>query len=362
MTVEGYGQDLQLTITNVSCNGLCNGVINVNLISTQNCGNGPYQYQIVGPSPSLVSTTSAVISESTYSFTNLCIGSYTVNVLVNGNICYSTSQSIIGPSILSTSLSIVQPQCNLVNAVGNNNLGSAIITVNGGSTGGCFNGCRGYNVYWTGPGGTSGGSPLLNNTCPKEIIYAPNCNPPESNTYVMNNLPSGTYNVSIEDNNNCPVATSFTITQPPAISVSNTINNVPCNGGNGSILVSPSGGTLGAGYNISWSGTTSGNPNGNTPETLPFSISPLGIGTYNVTVTDGNGCIATQNNLSITQPPALTVTHTTQAVNCFNGTTGSATFTVSGGVPGYNISWTGPTPGSPAGVEIAAAGGSYTGG
>ncbi|MCB0532933.1 MAG: SprB repeat-containing protein [Saprospiraceae bacterium] len=50
---------------------------------------------------------------------------------------------------------------------------------------------------------------------------------------------------------------------------------------------------------------------------------------------------------------------TTQAGSC-NSTNGTIKVTASGGAPGYNIAWNGPSSGNPAGIEIAASGGMYT--
>ena len=326
---KSYGQDLQFTITNVSCNGgTNNGAIQVNLISQSNCGPGPYQFQIVGPGVSTTTVTSPIISSSNYTFSNLAAGSYVINVLVSGTVCYSTTQTVTVPLPLVVVTTYTQPLCNQLNQVGaSSSLGSALVTVSGGSTGGCANPCRGYNIQWAGGHTPSSGGSL--NACPPEIIT---CNSTGSNTYPISNLVPGAYTITIEDLNNCSVTDNFNINPPTQINVNPSVNNVPCNGGNGSISVSPSGGTVGAGYNISWNGTSSGDPNGNIPETLPYLITPLGVGSYNVTVSDGNGCTAQQNNIPITQPPALTVSKTTSPAKCFNTATGSATFTVSGSI------------------------------
>ena len=363
MTQAGYGQGgITYTIVPAQCNGASSGSINVILSENNDCAPGPYQYQLVGPYPvgslpnagttitTLPATTTSSLSQL---FTGLASGLYNINILINGVLCTGVEGANVSqPPAIVVTQNVTQPTCNQANAVGNNYLGSAVITINGGSTGTCVNNCRGYNLQWSGP--TAGGSL---NGCPKEIITCSQS--AGTNTFTMSNLPGGTYNISIEDNNNCPASTSFTITQPSAINVTNTLTNVPCNGGTGSILVSPTGGT--PGYNVTWGGISSGNPSGNTPETVPYNITPLGVGNnYSVTVTDANGCSATQNNIAITQPPALQVTSSTTPVLCFNGTSGTATFMVLGGVAGYNVSWTGPTPGSPPGFEIAAEGGSYT--
>jgi large repetitive protein len=361
---KGYGQDLSYNITDVKCYGASTGIITV---TTSNCGTGPFKYQITGPTgPNSTTFLSPQVGNTTYSFPNLSAGTYSVTCLVlsNGNwvVCKTVNGIPVAQNDLyNVTTSVTQPTCNVANAFNGNNLGSALITVNGADPGGCFLQAYGYNVSWTGP--VSGGNHLSD---PREIITCDKTL--ATNTLAINSLPDGIYTLEVRDNWNCPYSTVFTISQPPAISPTITPINIPCNGGSGSVGISnlnASDGTPGNGFNISWSGASSGNPNGSTPEITPpsytnYTINPLGVGTYSVTVNDGNNCVFTQNNIQITQPPALQVTSSVEPALCFNQASGSAIFTVEGGVPGYNISWTGPTPGSPAGVEIAAAGGSYT--
>ena len=320
--------DFQIAFSSITCNGLCDGNATVSLISTQNCGNGPYQYQIIGPSPSVATTTSPVTLATSYTFANLCAGSYSVNALVSGNVCASGSFNITQPPLLYTSISTILPLC-----AGND--GSALITVNGGQPSGCANSCRGYNVLWTGPGGMSGGSL---NACPKEIVTCSQSSP--TNTYSLTNLSPGTYNVTIEDHNNCPVSTSFTISPPPPpITVSGLLAN-------NSIDIIVTGGT--PGYTYSWS-------NGATTEDL----SNLSPGNYTVTITDANGCTASQVFTIQNQNPVLSINSTISPVLCFGGQDGMINLTITGGNAPYNVSWSGPVSGNPAGNEIVNSGGSY---
>ena len=308
---KGYGQDLTLAIANVTCNGLTNGTITINLVSQVNCGPGPYQYQIVGPSPSSNTVTSAVTSSTTYTFTNLAAGTYQINVLTNGVACTSISQSVNQPLALVATPTI--------------NLNSATITVNGGSTGGCANPCRGYNVLWTGGNPPMSGGSL--NACPPEIIT---CSQNSiNNTYSMTNLSPGTYTITIEDINNCMVTSNFFI-PPSSLTVNSTLVNVLCNGNaTGSIDLTVSG--TAAPYTYLWS-------TGQTTQDL----TNLQAGTYSVTVTDANGGTAT-TNATITQPQPLSLTTTSVNILCHGNNSGSINATVGGGTPGYTYSWTGPS-------------------
>jgi hypothetical protein len=108
--------------------------------------------------------------------------------------------------------------------------------------------------------------------------------------------------------------------------------NLTCNGaGNGAASVNvPTGGT--PPYTYNWSpGTPSGD---GTP-----SVTGLNAGNRTCTVTDANGCLASQT-FTITQPTGLGTTIGSQTnVTCFGGTNGSATANGSGGTAPYTYSW-----------------------
>ncbi|HTA83623.1 MAG TPA: SpvB/TcaC N-terminal domain-containing protein, partial [Bacteroidia bacterium] len=141
-------------------------------------------------------------------------------------------------------------------------------------------------------------------------------------------LSAGTYTINVTDYDGITGSSTVTITQPTALSVSaSATSNVSCNGGsNGSVSSTPSGGT--SPYTYSWSG-------GGTNSTKASLIA----GTYTITVTDNNGCIAT-TTATITQPTALTVSaNVTSNVTCNGENNGSVSSTPSGGVSPYTYSW-----------------------
>jgi hypothetical protein len=144
----------------------------------------------------------------------------------------------------------------------------------------------------------------------------------------LTNLSAGIYNLTTTDSNGCQITSSFSVTAPnAALNISESHSNISCFGGsNGSIDITVIGGTIPYTYN--WS-------NGQNFE----DITGLIAGTYNVTVTDTNGC---QSNLSITlsQPAApVTVSHTNVNVACFGFNTGSIDINVAGGTGAYSYLW-----------------------
>ncbi len=143
-------------------------------------------------------------------------------------------------------------------------------------------------------------------------------------------LTAGSYTVNVTDASGCTASASVTITQPPLLTVSvGPPVNVLCNGNNnGSDVASAAGGTGPYGY--SW--------NSFPVQTSPNAVG-LSAGTYTVTATDANGCIATAS-VTITQPTALTLTAAGFPTTCNGGADGSATAIPGGGVNPYTYAWT----------------------
>jgi gliding motility-associated-like protein len=144
----------------------------------------------------------------------------------------------------------------------------------------------------------------------------------------LTNVVAGTYNVTITDANGCTTTSSGTVTQPAAaLAASTTTTAVLCFGdATGGVNLTVTGGT--APYTYLWS-------NGATTEDLTNVVA----GTYNVTITDANGCITTSSG-TVTQPAAaLAASTTTTAVLCFGDATGGVNLTVTGGTSPYTYLW-----------------------
>ena len=224
--------------TNISCFGGANGTATVN---TPTGGTGTYTYNWTPGNPS---------GDGTATVTGLSAGSWTCTV-TDANACTASQVfTITQPTALTSSISTqTNVSCN------NGSNGAATVTVSGGTPG--------YTYSWAPSGGTAA---------------------------TATGLAAGTYTCTITDANSCTSATSVTITQPSLlIAIANVDNNVSCNGGvDGGATGFASGGT--APYTYFWSNAAT-----------TASITGVTAGTYNVTITDANGC-SDLASITITQP------------------------------------------------------------
>jgi hypothetical protein len=139
------------------------------------------------------------------------------------------------------------------------------------------------------------------------------------------NLCAGTYTVAVLDSNQCLDSASITITEPDSINTVFSGLSVLCNGDcNGSYTDSITGGTS----PFSFATCTGQN-------LLPGTLC---AGNYCVTVTDANGCTAS-NSFIVTEPAALAVASTYLNPSCFVCTNGFIDVNASGGTGPYIITW-----------------------
>ncbi|MDZ4844277.1 MAG: SprB repeat-containing protein, partial [Chitinophagales bacterium] len=136
------------------------------------------------------------------------------------------------------------------------------------------------------------------------------------------------------DSFGCNYADTITLTQPTPLLTSYTTGSFPngfgvtCFGAlNGSINLSVSGST--PGYDYAWS------PGGATTQDL----TSIGAGTYYVTVTDTNSCVAL-DTVQISSPSEIILSETHLGAGCSGDSSGSIDVTVSGGTPNYTYAWT----------------------
>jgi gliding motility-associated-like protein len=168
----------------------------------------------------------------------------------------------------------------------------------------------GYTFSWTGPDGFVSTAPSLEG------------------------LQAGEYRVQVSGGGNCLLEKSMELTQPESLRVNQSqVNNLCFQGTSGSLLVTVSGGV--PPYSYAWSGP-------NNFSSSVANLQNLVSGTYQVTVTDANGCAVTGSLQTITEPAPLALTQSKVNNVCFQGNAGSISITVTGGTAPYSYAWTGP--------------------
>jgi hypothetical protein len=139
-------------------------------------------------------------------------------------------------------------------------------------------------------------------------------------------LSAGTYSVTVSDSSGCFKSLSISVVDPDTLNVStmNSTNPTSCGANNGVANASVTGGV--APYTYFWSNGQNQQNNIN-----------LSTGTYDVTVTDANGCVRT-NTVTLIDPAAPTLTGVSATVTCSNDL-GDVAVTVTGGTAPYIYAW-----------------------
>ncbi len=204
------------------------------------------------------------------------------------------------------------------------------MTVDGSTDVSCFGGLDGQ-ILMTPAGGTP----------PYTIQWLGSFTGHSSSAEDPLDLIADTYSLTITDNNLC-IATFpdiVIIGEPAQLNVSlDLVVHVDCYGAaTGSIDITPSGGT--PSYLFAWS-----SPNGFTGTTE--DISGLAAGVYSLTITDDHGCSRDFPDLvTLTETPQITASFSITDLNCglpLPSNDGAIDASISGGLPAYTFSWTGP--------------------
>lgn len=335
-----------LTVNVITQHVLCFGGNTGAAVASGNGGNGPYSFLW-----SNGATTAAI--------NNLTAGNYSVT-LTDANGCQaSRTVSISQPTDLTVNINASNLVCPgattgaATATAGGGTMPYTYVWSNGGNTSTINNlGAGVYSVTVTDSNGCTETSSVTINQAPainvnieaEHIVCGPEDSgdamavvtggtPPftfmwstGSNQESIENLDDGTYSVTVTDANGCSATAETTIIVVSDFSLSIIPRNLLCHGDNsGGILVEPTGGT--PPYTFMWSNGFTG------PE-----LSNLAAGTYSVTVTESNGCTASET-ITITEPPVLTISGIGINAECFNTNTGAATATAVGGTPPYSFVW-----------------------
>lgn len=151
---------------------------------------------------------------------------------------------------------------------------------------------------------------------------------------VVQNLPAGSYSVTVTDKNGCTLIQPITLSSPQNLVISIASNPTSCFGGSdGSIAITVSGGT--PPYDFIWS-----NGGANTSQKADLSA-----GSYSITVTDQAACAEVVTG-TVAQPSEIQVNGTVANVSCAGLSNGSIAVTASGGAGGYVFQWSNGSSGS----------------
>ncbi len=221
----------------------------------------------------------------------LCAGPSTMTVTDANGCTASATVTITEPALLTSNVSGTTD----VDCFGNCN--GTITTMNAGGT-------VPYLYSWSGGAGTAANA---------------------------NSLCAGSYTLTVTDNNGCIATTSATINEPTVLTAVAASTDAFCGLCNGTALAQGFGGTTP--YAFSW-------PMGATPSSATNSA--ICVGTYSVTVTDGNGCAANASITVIDQPGPTVASMTFTPPTCFGDTDGTATITSAGGTGTIGVLWTDP--------------------
>ncbi|MEN0004132.1 MAG: choice-of-anchor L domain-containing protein [Bacteroidota bacterium] len=168
-----------------------------------------------------------------------------------------------------------------------------------------------------------------------------------NSTATVNTLVAGTYVITVTDENNCEAIAELTLTDPPSLEATTSFGLVSCNGEpDGTATIEPAGGT--APYTYLWDDSNS---------QTTQQASGLANGTYQVTITDANGCTLLQS-VEVLPSPAIELSTTTTNNDCFGATEGTIAVNATGGSPPYTYAWSNSLPSTPNQTGLAA--GSYT--
>ncbi|MBP6091690.1 MAG: DUF11 domain-containing protein, partial [Crocinitomicaceae bacterium] len=339
---------LTTAITNVSCFGGSNGVVNL----TPSGGTNPYTY---------------FWSDSTTNqdLVNYPFGTYSVIVTDTNNCVDSIVGIITQPTLLVINGSTTPVICH------GDATGTATVVANGGTPGysylwsngdlnalndtiitGSYSvlvtdslGCKdSLTVFVNEPTLLTSSTTHIDNPCYGNSVGSVSVVPvggiaPYTYSWsnfatsaTTSNLIAGVYTVIVTDSNNCIVNDTSEVIQPLAPLAINfvTTDNICYNGSIGAIDASISGGTTP--YSYSWNTTA-----------ITEDIASLPIGIYTLTVTDDHNCVLAKTD-TIVQPTQIDTSNVIlDDISCNGFSDGSINLTTVGGTAPYTYLWSNNT-------------------
>ncbi len=199
-------------------------------------------------------------------YDNLCAGLYTLTITDNIGCFADTMFIITEPSAMSLTMSVEDALCSYSEE------GSASVVV--------INGTPPYSYLWA------------NGNTTTNLTAAP-----------------GNYGLTITDDLGCRVYGEAEISAPEELVVSQLYNPTICIGGEAQVTAQASGGT--PYYHFHWIGSDGSE----ILDDHQLEVSPEQTTTYNLTVTDDNGCSASGYSIDVNVHPPLSINHITTSVD-----------------------------------------------
>ncbi len=260
----------------VSCFGGSDGVIAISASG----GNGTYEYSLD--------------NGATYKPGNeFTVGAGTYTQLRVRDTCPTATQAAVGPVTVSQPLLLsasgISTLCNALNA------GQVTVTASGGT------GAKQYRI--------DGGAYQASN--------------------VFSGLSTGVlHQIQVRDANLCESAPVDVFVPTPVVAGTSIVTQPTCFGQTGTVTVNGSGGGTGVlQYSLDGSSYQTSNV-----------FAGLGSGSYTVRVRDANLCVSLAAGVTITVPPAISVSRALVEPSCFGSSNGSITLTASDGTGPYEYS------------------------
>ncbi len=244
-TVTITNQPSPVIVGTTLTNVLCNAVCDGAIVVNSTGGAAPIQYNIGGA------------NQASSTFNAICAGNYLITVS-DANSCTDTlTVQITEPTDLT--LTAVKTDLD------------------------CFQDFSGTITFTAGGGVTA-------------YQYSVDNGATYGSSSTVSFLSAGVYPLMVQDLNGCTEIANVTLTEPLDLIIQAQVQtNVNCNGAcDGTATVTPVGGTIP--YNFTWLNTVSATNIANA----------LCAGSYNVEVTDNNGCVV-DTDFNITEPPLLQI-------------------------------------------------------
>jgi gliding motility-associated-like protein len=291
---------------NVTCAGYSDGSLRVSQIT----GRGAFTYQWSATGGGVIPAG----MENDSILTGIPAGTYNLEVRDRMNCPFYFTEPITEPDgidLLDTVYSWSPDHQFNISCFGRND-GSIDLTFDGGA--------GAYTYTWTGPPGAT----LVQNV--------------EDQTGLI----AGNYHLLVRDGNNCVRNYDFPLSEPDSVGIDvikswtpDNAYNISCNGEDGLINITVTGGSGPGTYGYLWKDT------GNPAWQSTLEDQSIKAGVYRVYVTDANGC-TTDRGVELTQPMPLELALTVSEITCLTAPVyndGAIDLAVAGGRPVYTFNW-----------------------